>query len=40
MVLDAVFPTVADDMLVGSYSVAGLEEMLAICHNYAKKMAF
>lgn len=30
------FPTVADDMLVGSYSVAGLEEVLAICPNYAK----
>ena len=34
------FPTVADDMLVGSYSVAGLEEMLAICLNYAKKWRF
>ena len=30
------FPTVDDDMLVGSYSVAGLEEVLAICPNYAK----
>ena len=34
------FPTVADDMLVGSYSKRVLEMMLAICFKYANKWRF
>ena len=34
------FPTVADDMLVGSYSKRALEMMLAICFKYANKWRF
>lgn len=34
------FPTVADDMLVGSYSKIGLQNMLQICFNYACKWRF
>ena len=34
------FPTVADDMLVGSYSKRALEMTLAICFKYANKWRF
>ena len=34
------FPTVADDMLVGSFSKYALQKMLAICLKYANKWRF